>query len=332
MPTSRVFPSARRGPVTPVQYTPPTGYRLDLEVYPVATLRHRARAIGPRRVERADFHVLIYVTAGRYRHMVDFDMFDCSPGSLLTLQPGQVHRFGNLTGWKGWLLIFRSDLAQPREAGIRLDELELFGQVEGLPTHLRLMGDVRHAVTESVERMAIDAELPGAGPAVNAMLRSQLHTLLIRLHLAHAGAKQDERLEAGALKRFRRYRTTIEREYRRWHSVAQYAKHLGYSQRSLSRATIEVAEMSAKSMLTQRIVLEAKRLLAHSTLPVAAISDELGIDEATNFVKFFRRETGMTPGVFRARQTVRERKGTALRPATRQLPVRRQSRRIYEAC
>jgi AraC-like DNA-binding protein len=126
---------------------------------------------------------------------------------------------------------------------------------------------------------------------------------LIRLHLVHAGATQFERLEAVVLKRFRRYRIAVEREYRRWHSVAQYAKHLGCSQKSLSRATIEVAEMSAKSMLTQRIVLEAKRLLAHSALPVAAISDELGIDEATNFVKFFRRETGMTPGAFRARHT-----------------------------
>jgi AraC-like DNA-binding protein len=56
-------------------------------------------------------------------------------------------------------------------------------------------------------------------------------------------------------------------------------------------------------MLTQRIVLEAKRLLAHSLSPVAAIGEALGFDEATNFVKFFRRETGLTPGAFRARHS-----------------------------
>jgi len=293
--------SARRDPVTPVQYTPPAGYRLDLEIYPVATLREKARRIGPRRVERTDFHVLIYVTAGRYRHMVDFETFDCVAGSLLTLQPGQVHRFGNLAGWKGWLLIFRSDLVQPKDAGLRVDELELFGQVEGLPTHLKVAGAVQKAVTESVERMAADTELPAATPRLNALLRSQLQALLTRLHLARSDSAQDERIEPVVLKRFRRYRTTLEREYRRWHSVAPYAKHLGCSQKSLSRAALEVADMSAKAMLTQRIVLEAKRLLAHSVLPVAAIGDELGFDEATNFVKFFRRETGVTPGAFRSR-------------------------------
>jgi AraC-like DNA-binding protein len=291
-----------RGPVTPVQYTPPAGYRFNLEVYPVAPLRERARSLGPRRVERTDFHCLIYVTAGRYRHMVDFDTSECGAGSLLTLQPGQVHRFGNLVGWKGWVLIFRSDLVQPEEASRRLDELELFGRVEGLPTHLQLAGAARQAVTESVERMAVDAKLRAGAPAVNALLQHQLQALLVRLHLAHDGSTHEQRLEPVVLKRFRRYRTAVEREFRRWHRVAPYAKRLGCSQRSLNRATIEVAETSAKSMLTQRIVLEAKRLLAHSALPVAAIADQLGFDEATNFVKFFRRETGVTPGAFRTRQ------------------------------
>jgi AraC-like DNA-binding protein len=285
-----------------VQYTPPAGYRLDLEIYPVATLREKARRIGPRRTERTDFHVLIYVIAGRYRHTVDFKTYDCAAGSLLTLQPGQVHRFGNLVGWKGWLLIFRSDLVQPKDAGLRVDELELFGQVEGLPTHLKVAGPVQKAVTESVERMASDTSLPAAPPALNALLRSELQALLTRLHLARPGSAQDERIEPVVLKRFRRYRTALERGYRRWHSVASYARHLGCSQKSLSRATLEVADMSAKALLTQRIVLEAKRLLAHSVLPVAVISDELGFDEATNFVKFFRRETRITPGTFRSRQ------------------------------
>jgi AraC-like DNA-binding protein len=104
----------------------------------------------------------------------------------------------------------------------------------------------------------------------------------------------------------------VEREYRRWHSVGQYASRLGCSEKSLSRATRTVVDMSAKSLLVDRIVLEAKRLLAHSVSPVAAIAAELGFDEATNFVKFFRRETGVTPGSFRGRH------GTGSRDALRQ--------------
>jgi AraC-like DNA-binding protein len=56
---------------------------------------------------------------------------------------------------------------------------------------------------------------------------------------------------------------------------------------------------TAKALLTDRIALEAKRLLVHSSMSVAAIAEALGFEEATNFVKFFKRETRVTPGAFR---------------------------------
>ena len=288
--------------VTPVQYTPPAGYRLDMELVPAAELRRRIRQVSQRGVERIDFHCLIYVAAGRYQHMVDFETVDCAAGSCLVLQPGQVHRFGPQVRWQGWLLVFRSELLQPQRAATPIGDLELFRQVQTLPTHVHTAGAVRQAVTEALERMADDASRPAAAPAVNALLRSQFHVLLIRLHLAQAPATQDERAGPVELQRFRRYRTTVEREFRSWHRVAQYASELGCSEKSLNRATLDVADVSAKALLVSRIVLEAKRLLAHTLLPVATIADQLGFDEATNFVKFFRRETGATPGTFRTRQ------------------------------
>jgi AraC-like DNA-binding protein len=78
---------------------------------------------------------------------------------------------------------------------------------------------------------------------------------------------------------------------------------LGCSEKSLMRAVREAAGVSAKRYVSQRVALEAKRLLAHTSLPVATIADRLGFDEPTNFVKFFRREAGAVPGAFR-RQTL----------------------------
>jgi len=289
--------------VTPVQYAPPPGYDLGLELYSAAELRRRANRPGFGGIERVDFHFVIYVTSGQYRHTVDFQAYACRAGGLLITQPGQVHRFGRLPGWDGWLLMFRPELLQPREFTTPIGELELFRQVEALPTYLKTDGELRGAVTETFERMARDAAHLGPAPAITALLRNQLHALMIRLHLAGPSTIEDERLAPVILQRFRRYRTTIEQEYVRWHQVAQYARHLGCSEKSLNRATFEVVGMNAKTLLMNRIILEARRLLAHTSLPVATIGDRLGFDEATNFVKAFRRETGMTPGKFRTRET-----------------------------
>jgi transcriptional regulator GlxA family with amidase domain len=53
--------------------------------------------------------------------------------------------------------------------------------------------------------------------------------------------------------------------------------------------------MPTKAVINARLALEAKRLLAHTTLPVQTISSDLGFDEATSFDKFFRKEVGTTP-------------------------------------
>jgi AraC-like DNA-binding protein len=58
--------------------------------------------------------------------------------------------------------------------------------------------------------------------------------------------------------------------------------------------------MSAKAFISKRINLEAKRLLAHTDLPVGVIAEKLGFQEATHFSKFFKREARCTPKEFRA--------------------------------
>jgi len=71
------------------------------------------------------------------------------------------------------------------------------------------------------------------------------------------------------------------------------------SEKTLSRLCVTATGVPAKAVINQRLTLEAKRLLAHTTLAVQVIGRDLGFEEATNFVKFFRKEAGMTPLAFR---------------------------------
>ena len=115
-----------------------------------------------------------------------------------------------------------------------------------------------------------------------------------------ADPERTQLIDPTVLERYRDFRTTVEREFRRWHVVGPYAQHLGYSPKSLDRSCRAAAALSAKRVIVERIILEAKRILAHSQLPIASISHQLGFDEPTNFVKYFKRETGATPDRLRA--------------------------------
>ncbi len=281
-------PSAGTRRVTPVQFTPPSDYRLDVELIPAAELRSRVARVQDRGIERIDFTCVIHVTNGSYVHTVDFESVRCRPGSCLIIHPGQVHEFGHDPDWDGWMLLFRSESLPPSET---------VDQAYELPPLIETRGDTRAAITETFERMARDAA-SSQRQDTNRLLLGQVAVLLTRLHLAHAAFAARRTVEPLALERYRSFRAAVDREFRNWHHVGDYAAHLGWSVKTLTRTTREVVDLAPKRIIVDRIVLEAKRLLAHTSQTVATISRHLGFDEPTNFVKFFRRETGMTPGVF----------------------------------
>lgn len=98
-----------------------------------------------------------------------------------------------------------------------------------------------------------------------------------------------------------RFRVLLERDFRTAHDVDHYARELGYSLRTLNRATQTTAGESPKQAASRRLVLEARRLLAYTDRPVATIARELGFTDPSNFSTFFARQTSEAPSTFRIR-------------------------------
>lgn len=283
--------------VRPVGYAPPAHHLAYVEIVDATELRRRVAAIRQRGVERVDFHVLLVLTTGEYEHMVDFEHHQCGRGSSLVVRPGEVHEFGPPSEWEGWLVIFRAEDLVRR--GPQASGTSILDALASLPVHGRLAPAHLEAVEESLRRMQTDGLLAADPRSVTDLLLAQVRALVLRLSLAMAPIEPVAVNDPQVLARFRSFRATVDAEHHHWHQVQDYARHLGCSTKTLNRATQAVVDRTAKEVIVERIVLEAKRLLAHTTLTVATVGTQLGFGEATNFVKFFRRETGQTPGRFR---------------------------------
>jgi len=273
--------------VTRVQYRPHDDtYRLDVEVIDAEELRSRVASHPQRGFERVDFQCFLFVRSGMYTHTVDFETHRCTAGSCLPIGPGQVHRFGPPSDWDGWILVIGSH---------HVPEM-----VERLPAHVRTDDTVAAAIIELFERMTADATSAADRAQLGGLLALQARVLVSRLALGDSGSDTEHLIDPALLRRYREYRAAVDQEYRRWHLVAPYARHLGCSAKSLNRACRAASDTTAKRVIVERIILEAKRLLAHRGDTAARISADLGFDEPTNFAKFFRRETRLTPAAFRA--------------------------------
>jgi AraC-like DNA-binding protein len=241
------------------------------------------------------YHLLMLVAMGHGRHAVDFVEYACRPGTVLWGRPGQVHQFSGQPGFDATLLVFTPDLLAPGPALAPLLD-DPTAPVCWLPT-----GEDEDAIIAEVTQLATDcARFPPGDPVGAELLRHQLAVLLTRVAVLSRAEATD--VPAGDV--MSRFRREIEASFTRTRRVEDYAAQLGYSVRTLTRACLAATGYSAKQVLDARVALEAKRLLGCSEVPVAEIGRRLGFPEPTNFGRFFLRETGQTPGDFRAAHAV----------------------------
>lgn len=274
----------KSGQLAEFGFSNPDRPRLGLEALELADLRRRLTENTLTQVHRTDFHQLFLVTAGHGSTMVDFVDHPCGPGTLLHVSPGRVLRLP--TGpLKAHVVLFTPAFPPPLDRTRPL--LSPFGPVRwhvpatGRAVLDRAARDLRQEYRDVVKGEPDD------------LVRQLLGVFLLRIARLRAAAA------AHGDPRFERFQQELERSFTTTRNAADYAARIGYSSRSLNRICVAATGQSAKTLIDARVALEAKRLLVHTDLSSAAIGHRLGFSEATNFTKFFARETGMSPGAFR---------------------------------
>ncbi|MEU9554139.1 helix-turn-helix transcriptional regulator [Streptomyces fumanus] len=281
--------------VPSVPYRPSPGRQPGLEVLDLPGLAARAaeRERPLTLPARPAFHLIVALRGGRLECSVDFTAYTLGPGDWLWVWPGQVLRFpAGHTGGDGTVLVFPSGFpSAATDALIRDGEHVPHRLISPGPRH---QAGLLRVLDTLVEEHACLTDLPLE--AHGEMLRNLLSVILLRLaHLA-----DPRRPARGGNEPFRRFRQAVEEDFHRTHRVEDYAARLGYSPRTLTRATRAALGCGAKRYIDERVLLEAKRLLIHTSLPPAVIGERVGFGHATVFSAFFRHHTGMTPTGFRS--------------------------------
>ena len=137
-------------------------------------------------------------------------------------------------------------------------------------------------------------------PAVRALqtaLFSELH-LIQRKEIAERKGRPVSRHEDI----FHRFTTLINEHAAREHTIAFYADRLCLTPNHLGAVIRDVSGQTVMQWVHRYVIQQAKLQLKYSDLPVWQIAESLNFPNASFFSKFFKRETGMTPGEYRIRK------------------------------
>ncbi|KXH79699.1 AraC family transcriptional regulator [Chryseobacterium kwangjuense] len=244
---------------------------------------------------RKDHYLVILVRkGGQARQWIDMKQYSLQDNTLHFLSPGQ--------------LIVKEESAKITSVGVGFTpeflSMNHHASLADLPllrnphdARALTMSDADIVFTEDLfAKIAIEYKQPGEWQ--HRMLISYLSVLLT--YLSRLYSEQHKATEISPERTLlKNFQAKVNESFRELHEVSDYAAKLNISAGHLSEVVKVQSGKSAIKHIHERITLEARRLLFHSSHSLKEIAFSLGFSDPSYFNRFFKRETGLTPSDYR---------------------------------
>ncbi|WP_276167009.1 AraC family transcriptional regulator [Zobellia alginiliquefaciens] len=248
---------------------------------------------NPNKPHRITFFALLMVTEGSGFHRVDLKEYPIKKGSVLKIAKGQVHSFQEDMDYKGFLVIFTEDFVLKYFSKYSVEFISHLYNYH-LSDPLVENTNCEPFIEQIIEEMNLEPSY-----AQQNILAKILELYLLRLE-REANSKIKSTQHSDYYPLFLQFNNLVESNFRTTRNVKDYAQKLMISTKHLSKVVNVFTLNTAKHFIDQYVVLEIKRALLSTDKSLKEISYDIGFDEVTNFTKFFKKHTDLTPKEFKS--------------------------------
>ncbi len=254
-----------------------------------------SKAIKPHKL---NFFQLIYITKGEGFHSLDFQNIPYKPGTLIPVARNQVQIYTqNPDAW-GFLIVFTPGFITDEQNLYRFYSDFMLFNSQILPVQLYFNEEEKQEFEHLVIQMQAEYESPQDFAKVE-ILRCLVKEFILkaeRIKRATSSFKMDSSMQL-----FKAFEDELETHLTERLGIEEFSGKLAVSAKKLNQVVKRCTGKTAKQFLDERTILEIKRIISYTEFTVKEIAFQLGFDEPTNMIKFFRKHTGMPPGAFRDR-------------------------------
>ncbi len=244
-------------------------------------------------LHRHDFYFLLVLKKGRGTHHVDFTPYILQDNSVSFLRPGQVHELELKAGCEGFLIEFNEGFYHPDTATAR--------------QRLRKASNKNYCVlpTDRFSFMVSTLELlfheySSKEEGHLDAIRSCLDILFIEYVRQSPNPREiSTKTNPYSQERLEEFLELMDRHITTSKQVSEYAQLMNLSLYQLNQVTKSAVNKTASDLINEHILLEAKRQLLATSNQVKDIADQLGYEDVSYFIRFFKKNTGLTPDGFR---------------------------------
>lgn len=238
---------------------------------------------------RHNFYLLVLFTNGSGTHEVDFDKFNIKPGSLFVLQPGQIHNWSLSNDIEGYIVFYSQEIYNLHFGNRKIEDYPFYQSVRTNPEIV-------------LDKKELDSILPYFELMVKEQINpSILLNLLdcIHLEIAQKYTAQNSHAIHSYNHKIQQFESILEKHYQTEKSPSFYAYKMNITLKHLNRICKDILGKTVTELITNRVLLEAKRLLINPKKSINQVADDLGFENYSYFTKLFKKQTGLTPSEFR---------------------------------
>jgi AraC family transcriptional regulator, transcriptional activator of pobA len=251
-------------------------------------------------IQRNNYYSLIWLTEGEGKVKADFSEYAFQENSLFAFSPYQPFMLTVDKVVKGFALQFHPDFfcIQKHQAEVACNGV-LFNNIYHPPF---ITIDEHSASTLRMLMDQMKAEMQNPALAQYELLISYLKIFLItssRLKTEQepqALQTVSDRKEPFILQSLKE---AIEKDFKTKHSASDYAKVLNISAAALAKITKTHFNKTLTDLISERIIIEAKRELYLTNKAIKEIAYELGYQDEYYFSRFFKANADVSPQMYR---------------------------------
>lgn len=279
-----------------IQFDASTAENFGFEIIPIEKIARQKEEYdhNPELPHQLKFYNLIFFTKGTGRHFIDFNWYPIKANSLVYLTKEQINAFEFKDHLKGFCIIFTekyfvncfANLSQ--DFIFRLFNPQLFSPILQMPeeSDFKTYFNLLHKEFNSPNTFN---------------KKTILESLFIILISKAESLKQSQTFhikDSSKIEIFQKFTSLIEKNLAKSRSAAYYAKELAITYKHLNLICKELVNKTAKSVIDDFIILQAKRSLINSEFKITELAYKLGFEDPTNFSKYFKKHTTLTPKSF----------------------------------
>jgi AraC family transcriptional activator of pobA len=247
-----------------------------------------------------DFYGICIVTRGEGSISIDKCVFHFDKGSLIFFQPNRVSQWQHVSSnFDGYFLVFENEFIETFfQDSLFIYRFQFFHS--SISHTLKCKPDFLRSLVALCR--TINSELANLREDSHHLLRSILYNILIQInreYIEQCGLSANLFQNNIALQ-FRKLLATKIRNHQR---VEDYAAFLTISRAHLNNITKKAFGLPVSAIVKERLSTEIKRELLFTNKSIKEMSFEMNFSNVSNFVRFFKKQTGMNPGEYRSKHT-----------------------------